>query len=164
MHYQPANTNWLSDIKIWKIFSSITKGVIAVHKKEKQEQEEIGIPVWQWHFSRHHYQLQPWQDKIASGPICKYRIIQIFFSLKREKENCFLTSNGKWNLVVPGRVHSPEEFLIFIIHVAREAHVNLWNKSYNRENKPITRQNMETETNRTHITTSGTQLNKYIYR
>jgi len=44
--------------------------------------------------------------------------------------------------LVPGRVHSPEEFLVFIIHVVREAHVDLRHKSYERENKPIRGQNM----------------------
>jgi len=40
---------------------------------------------------------------------------------------------GREELVLPRRVHSPEEFLIFIIHVVREAHVDLRHKSYERE-------------------------------
>lgn len=59
--------------------------------------------------------------------------------------------NGRRKKLVPRRVHSPNEFLIFIIHVVRlrKAHVDLRNKSYEREtkitNKPIRIQNTKTE-------------------
>lgn len=49
--------------------------------------------------------------------------------------------------LVPWRVHSPKEFLIFIIHVMRLriAHVDFRNKSYEREKQKQkqTNQNIE---------------------
>lgn len=54
---------------------------------------------------------------------------------KREQKKWknFLSLNENEIKLVPGRVHSAEEFLIFIIHVVREAHVDLRYKSFKRK-------------------------------